>query len=67
MDDKKARAILDMTATEKAHIFNVEKNIDRHELKMNWKKNDTICALMITKEKQDSSYYKCKHSGAILK
>ena len=33
MDDKKARAILDMAASEKAHIFKVGKNSDRHELK----------------------------------
>jgi len=30
-------------------------------------KNETICALMVTKQNQDSPCYKCEHSGAVLK
>ena len=50
-----------------AHIFNVEKNSNRHEVGIENHNVHHVYALKVTKQNYDSACYKCESSDTVLK
>ena len=50
-----------------AHIFNVEKNSNRHEVRIENHNVHHVHALKVTKQNYDSACYKCESSDTVLK